>query len=96
MLENLKSDLDHFMEYTNKTGIELVLNEFGVNTKLADEGDITEYLASFTNCCREYGLAWTYFTYWEIGGGFGVWQKGEWLPAIMNGLFPQETEQQGE
>ena len=91
MLKSARQQLYAFKEFTDKTGVQVVMNEFGVYTTVADPDDITEYLANFTNCCREYGLAWTYFTYWEIGGGFGVWQKGRWLPAIMNGLFPGET-----
>ena len=92
MLLELKSDLDHFMEFTNKTGVQVVLNEFGVHKGVVDPADTTKYLAFLSDYCRENGLAWTVWNYWEYGGnGFGATKNGKWRDDVMNGLFPERA-----
>ena len=91
MLEKFKQRIDTCRDFVKKTGVPVVINEFGVNKGLTDPGDLTAYLAAFTSYCEENGLAWTYWNYWEYGnGGFGATKNGKWRDDVMNGLFPEE------
>ena len=96
MLEKFKQRIDVCRDFVKKTGIPVVINEFGVNKGLTDTGDLTEYLAAFTSYCEENGLAWTYWNYWEYGpGGFGATKGGKWIPCVTDGLFPDNAETKG-
>ena len=84
-LDNAFRWIDDFQE---KTGIPVVMNEFGVyqhnQATAAETLDWTTYVA---RNCESNGIAWSW---WEYNSGFGLYNNGQWRAPVMNGLFPAE------
>ena len=84
-LDNAFRWIDDFQE---KTGVPVVMNEFGVyqhsQATAAETLDWTSYVA---RNCESNGIAWSW---WEYNSGFGVYNNGQWRAPVMNGLFPAE------
>ncbi len=98
MIEELDKQLKLIVDFTNRTGMKVVLNEFGLNTggHISDE-DMHRYLSHITAFAEENGIAWTY---WEYNAGFGVFEpdhlgsaKGEWRENVLDALLnPTDSE----
>ncbi len=88
MLREFDSQMDDVKKYIEKTGRTVILDEFGVYQKVADPGDVTEYLAHAVAKCEELGIGWTY---WEYNSGFGAFKPslfgGGWRDCVMDGLI---------
>ncbi|MBQ6136366.1 MAG: DUF2341 domain-containing protein, partial [Kiritimatiellae bacterium] len=89
----LKSDLKWCGQYLEATGVPLVMNEFNVSSKLADHGDITEYLSMVTRWCESNSVPWAPWIYYSdsTGGmncfsGYGA--NSAMLDYVEAGLFP--------
>ena len=84
-LDNAFRWIDDFQE---KTGVPVVMNEFGVyqhnQATAAETLDWTTYVA---RNCESNGIAWSW---WEYNSGFGLYNNGQWRAPVMNGLFPAE------
>lgn len=92
MLEKLDKQLKLITDFRNRTGMKVVINEFGVNTSghISDE-DVHRYLSHITAFAEENDIAWTY---WEYNAGFGVYKtkgwgpaKGEWRENVLDALL---------
>ena len=90
MLHQLDIHFERIKQFTERTGIPVILNEFGLNTSYATSADITAYLSHITTFCEEYNIA---FTYWEYNQGFGAYKNGKWNQAVLAGIFPKKDEE---
>ena len=86
MLKKLSSDLDRVLVFRKATGVQVVINEFGVGTELAVPEDVTAYLAYLTAYCEENDLAWTYMGYY-LGSDVGRRTLKPSKQAVLDGLF---------
>lgn len=89
MLDGLKDQLKLITEFKERTGCDVVLNEFGLATTGAiSEQDIDRYLSTITSYCEENDIPWTY---WCYGGNFGVYETklfGDgWRQNVLDALF---------
>lgn len=80
------------LEFKQRTGMKIVINEFGVNTSgyVSDE-DVCKYFNKITSFAKENDIAWTY---WEYNFGFGLFKpnfflspSGKWRETIVDALF---------
>ncbi|MBQ6136603.1 MAG: DUF2341 domain-containing protein, partial [Kiritimatiellae bacterium] len=78
--------IDDFQE---KTGIPVVVNEFGVcrtwNSVVVE--DIYDWTSYMIGHCNRSGTAWTW---WEYNDGFGLYRQNKWDETVMSALFPAE------
>ena len=82
--KDLDGAFNDIKKYQERTGIPVILNEFGVYTQnKADRGETTAWLTYVTNKCKDYDVPWTY---WEYNKGFGAYQGGSWVDYIVKGL----------
>ncbi|MBP5618620.1 MAG: cellulase family glycosylhydrolase, partial [Clostridia bacterium] len=83
--KDLKNAFTWIKQYRDRTGIPVILNEFGVchaNSKM-DHGEATTWLKYVTDKCKEYDVPWTY---WEYNLSFGAYRNGNWVDYIMERL----------
>ena len=85
-LDNAFRWIDDFQE---KTGIPVVMNEFGVNksNSQATDAETLDWTTYVARNCESNGIAWTW---WEYNRGFGAYYNGQWRAPVMDGLFPAE------
>ena len=84
-LDNAFRWIDDFQE---KTGIPVVMNEFGVyQNSQATDSEILDWTSYVARNCESNGIAWSW---WEYNSGFGAYNNGQWRARVMNGLFPAE------
>ena len=80
------------LEFKERTGMKIVINEFGVNTSgYVSEEDVCKYFRKITAFAKENDIAWTY---WEYNRGFGLFKpdfllsaSGKWREPIVDSLF---------
>ncbi len=85
MLESLKWDLNETKKFMDSTGIPVIINEFGLNLELADRKDISAYLRTITEFCKENGVPWTFWEYNE--GDMGLYLNKKWDNDTLDDLF---------
>ncbi|MBQ6137066.1 MAG: DUF2341 domain-containing protein, partial [Kiritimatiellae bacterium] len=85
-LDNAFRWIDDFQE---KTGVPVVMNEFGVNAQnsKATDAEVLDWTSYVARNCESNGIAWTW---WEYNLGFGAYRYNQWRMPVMNGLFPAE------
>ena len=85
-LDNAFRWIDDFQE---KTGVPVVMNEFGVNKQnsKATDAEVLDWTSYVARNCESNGIAWTW---WEYNQGFGAYYYNQWRAPVMNGLFPAE------
>ena len=84
-LDNAFRWIDDFQE---KTGVPVVMNEFGVYQHgKATDAETLDWTSYVARNCESNGIAWSW---WEYNSGFGVYNNGQWRAPVMNGLFPAE------
>lgn len=59
-------DFSEIKKFMQRTGIPVVLNEFGLNLDLAHDDDVALYLSTITKFCKENKIPWAY---WHYDGG---------------------------
>ena len=92
----LLRDLHKIPKFEERTGMSVILNEFGVNTSghISDE-DVQNYLSTTVNYLNERDISWSY---WAYNGGFGLYKTnffgkdGEWREVPLNAILPQNAE----
>lgn len=82
--------------YMAKTGIPVVLNEFGLNLVLADDDDVNAYLREVAEFCEMNGIPWAYWTYYgdySDEGSMALYRKNgrlsrfKWDKDALDALF---------
>ena len=93
---NLLMQLNDIVEFKNRTGMTVVINEFGITTNGAiNDNDIYRYLSTITKFAKKNDIGWTY---WEYNESFGAYKRGflgigaKWRDAVVDGLFLRERE----
>ena len=56
-------DFSEIKKFMQRTGIPVVLNEFGLNLDLAHDDDVALYLSTITKFCKENKIPWAYWHY---------------------------------
>lgn len=56
-------------DYQNKTGINVIVGEFGVYEKKGSEEDVSQFLSKAVELTKEPNLTWGY---WEYNASFGA------------------------
>lgn len=89
-------DFGQIESFMKKTGIPVVLNEFGMNLAMSSEEDVKEYLGGVTDFCRENGIPWAYWQYYDeynFEGSMSLFRKKsyfgsqEWDQTALDALF---------
>lgn len=89
-------DFGEIKKFMKKTGIPVVLNEFGVNLGKATQADIKTYLSGITTFCRDNNIPWTYWQYYDEYNSEGAMalyrktsrlSKQEWDQTALDALF---------
>ncbi len=93
-------DLRNIPKFEERTGMSVILNEFGLNTggHISDE-DVQNYLSTAVSYLNERDISWSY---WAYNGAFGLyeqtpWQSisgkgGSWREVPLNAILPQNVE----
>ena len=88
----LNWDLNQCRLYMEGTGNKLVMNEFNVSQKLADRGDITEYLSIVTRFCEANRIPWAPWIYYADTSSFDCFSSyganAQLKDFVKAGLFP--------
>ena len=93
-------DFGEIKKFTAKTGIPVILNEFGVNLDKATDADINTYLGGVTKLCRENRMPWAYWTYYgdyNSEGSMSLYRKTSyfgsqtWDETALKALFPAKA-----
>ena len=73
-------------EYQKKTGIKVIIGEFGVYEKQVSEEDVSQFLSGAVVLMKKHNLSWGY---WEYNAGFGAYDyaKKEWKPFVTDALL---------
>ena len=61
-------DFSQIKKFMDKTGIPVVLNEFGMNLAKSPEADVKKYLEGIVDACEELDIPWAIWQYY--GGGY--------------------------
>ena len=83
-------------EYKERTGIPVILNEFGVivHNNNVDMGDVADWVSYMVGKCRAYDVPWSWWEYHLSMGAFTTSQysypNGTWVPEIVDNLFPAD------
>ena len=80
------------LEFKQRTGMKIVINEFGLNTSgYVSEEDVCKYINRITSFAKENDIAWSY---WEYNRGFGLFKpnsllssSGKWRDQLVEALF---------
>ncbi len=94
-IATLKHDLQFIPAFQKRTGIKVILNEFGLNTSGdISDADVKLYLETIANYAEENDIAWTYWSY--NGGDFALYYTGsifgwgaKWREVPLNAIIPQ-------
>ena len=86
-------DLRNIPKFEERTGMSVILNEFGLNTSghISDE-DVQNYLSAAVNYLNERDISWSY---WAYNGAFGLYRQsffgkgGSWREVPLNAILPQ-------
>ncbi|MBQ9945565.1 MAG: glycoside hydrolase family 5 protein [Clostridia bacterium] len=86
MLDIFEQALTVAEEYQKKTGIKVIVGEFGVYEKQVSEEDVSQFLSGAVKLMKKHNLSWAY---WEYNAGFGAFDyaKKEWKPFVANALL---------
>lgn len=86
MLNDFERALTVAQEYQEKTGIKVIVGEFGVYEKQVSEKDVSQFLSGAVRLMKEHNLSWSY---WEYNAGFGAFDyaKKEWKPFVADALL---------
>lgn len=91
MLIDLYTDLNRIKEFKERTGMEVILNEFGASTNgVISDDDLYRYFSTITKFADKNDFGWTY---WEYNSGFGVYDKGflgiggKWREVVLDALL---------
>lgn len=86
MLNDFERALTVAEEYQEKTGIKVIVGEFGVYEKQVSEEDVSQFLSGAVRLMKEHNLSWSY---WEYNAGFGAFDyaKKEWKPFVADALL---------
>ena len=83
--------IENFIRYNKYRNVPIILNEFGLNIDLADEGDASEFVRIITQFCKDNGIPWAWWQY--VGGVFSLYEegnffsKGYWNQNALDALF---------
>ncbi|MBE6797193.1 MAG: glycoside hydrolase family 5 protein [Ruminococcaceae bacterium] len=89
-------DFGEIKKFMEKTGIPVVLNEFGVNLDKATDADIKTYLSGITTFCKDNNIPWTYWQYYgeyDSEGSMSLYRKTslfstqKWDETALDALF---------
>ena len=95
-LGDISWDFSQIKNFMNKTGIPVVLNEFGVNLGKASAGDIKTFLSTITKLCKDNNIPWAY---WQYQGSYSsegsmslyrktsYWSSQKWDKTALDALF---------
>ena len=85
-------DLNQLTLFKKDHEIPLVMNEFNVSQKLADRGDITEYLSMVTRYCEANRIPWAPWIYYADISSFDCFSSyganAQLKDFVKAGLFP--------
>ena len=86
----LNWDLNQLTLFREDHDIPLVMNEFNVSHKLADHGDVTEYLSMVTRYCEANRIPWAPWIYYGDNSSFDCFASvgGNLIDYVKDGLFP--------
>ena len=86
MLDTFEQALTVAEEYQKKTGIKVIVGEFGVYEKQVSEEDVSQFLSGAVKLMKKHNLSWGY---WEYNAGFGAFDyaKKEWKPFVADALL---------
>ena len=92
----LKETLQEIKEFTKRSDMKIIINEFGLTTTGAiSDDDMYRYLSTITKFAKANDIGWTY---WEYNESFGAYKRGflgigaKWREAVLDGLFLRERE----
>ncbi len=85
-LSTLRWDLEQIEAFIKRTGLPVIINEFGMNLKLADKKDRDKFLRTITQFCVDNGIPWTYWQY-NDNGGMGLYRNKKWDIEAIDSLF---------
>jgi len=89
-------DFSEIVRFMKKTGIPVVLNEFGVNLDKATAEDIDTYLRGITTFCKNNNIPWSYWQYddgYSNEGAMALYRKTsyfgskKWDKNALDALF---------
>ncbi len=89
-------DFSQIKNFMAKTGVPVILNEFGVNLGKATSEDITTYLSGITTFCKDNNIPWAYWQYYDGYNSQGSmalyrktsnWSSYKWDQTALNALF---------
>ena len=80
-------------EYQKKTGIKVIIGEFGVYEKQVSEEDVSQFLSGAVELMKKHNLPWGY---WEYNAGFGAYDytKKEFLRMLEEKMDQWKKEHQ--
>ncbi len=84
-LSTLRWDLEQIDAFQKRTGLPIVLNEFGMNFELAKKEDVTVFIKTITQFCVDHGIPWTLWNY--KNGEFAVYRDDEWDMNLLDALY---------
>ena len=74
MLKSLTKQLEDIASFKERTGLRVILNEFGLNTTgYIKDQDVSDYIVTVVEYTKEHDIPWTY---WAYSGSFGVYDIG--------------------
>ncbi len=93
-IDTLKHELQFIPAFQKRTGMKVILNEFGLNTTGdISDADVKLYLETIVNFTEANNIPWTY---WSYSGEFGLYDTGNWFGSgakwrevPLNTLIPQ-------
>ena len=89
MLAELQWNLKETKKFMEKTGIPVMLNEFGMNLEISDKQDRYTYLGTITEFCNKNNIPWTIWRYnWKE---MGISDNGKWKEDIVDVLFLKDV-----
>lgn len=92
-------DFGQITSFTERTGIPVILNEFGLNLVKASAEDVRTYISGVTSFCEENNIPWAYWSYCEGGysseGSMSLyrkkdawpWTKYTWDQTALDAMF---------
>ena len=87
----LKATLQDIKEFTKRSDMKIVINEFGLTTTGAiSDDDMHRYLSTITKFAKANDIGWTY---WEYNESFGAYKRGflgiggKWREHVLDALF---------
>ncbi|MBQ7958064.1 MAG: glycoside hydrolase family 5 protein [Clostridia bacterium] len=86
MLDTFEKPLAEAAKFQEKTGIKVIVGEFGVYEKQVPEEEVSQFLSGAVSLMKKYNLSWSY---WEYNAGFGAYDYAtkEWKPFVADALL---------